>query len=117
LKSIAARYPEARDLQQAWLMPEVRPARGGLPGAAPNSRVPAVTVTLPSGEKAQGRLVRIDDFIVTIELPDGTSRSFSRHGDSPKVDVTDPLKPHRDLLRQYTDTEIHNITAYLVTIK
>jgi cytochrome c oxidase cbb3-type subunit III len=117
LKAVAARYPDARDLQQAWLMPEVNPGRGGRATAASTSRAPSATVTLPSGEKAQGRLIRIDDFIVTIELSDGTPRSFTRHGDVPKVDLVDPLKPHRDLLRQYTDKEIHDITAYLVTVK
>ena len=35
----------------------------------------------------------------------------------PKVDITDPLKPHRDLLPKYSDKEIHDITAYLVTLK
>ena len=40
-----------------------------------------------------------------------------RDGDTPKVDLHDPLKPHRDMLRTYTDTEIHNLTSYLVTLK
>ena len=31
-----------------------------------------VTVTQPSGEKAEGRLVRIDHFIVTLAAEDGT---------------------------------------------
>ncbi len=38
-------------------------------------------------------------------------------GDTPKVEVHDPLKPHRDLLRVYADEDIHNVTAYLVTLK
>jgi cytochrome c oxidase cbb3-type subunit 3 len=93
------------------------PDAGGRRGAAPSSRAPTATVTLPSGGTVQGRLIRIDDFIVTIEQPGGTPRSFSRRGDSPKVDITDPLKPHRDLLAKYTDKEIHDITAFLVAAK
>ena len=31
--------------------------------------------------------------------------------------IHDPLQVHRDLLPQYTDKEIHNVTAYLVTLK
>ena len=35
----------------------------------------------------------------------------------PKVEVHDPLAPHRELLKVYQDTDIHNVTAYLVTLK
>ncbi len=76
-----------------------------------------VTVTLPSGEKVEGRLDRIDDFVVALTTADGTRRSFSTNGDTPKVEIHDPLQPHKDLLRVYSDTDIHNVTAYLVTLK
>jgi cytochrome c oxidase cbb3-type subunit III len=33
------------------------------------------------------------------------------------VEVNDPLKPHKDLLPTYTDKQIHDLTAYLVTLK
>jgi cytochrome c oxidase cbb3-type subunit 3 len=75
------------------------------------------TVTLPSGERVGGRLLRIDDFTLTIVQADGTPRSFSRRGDVPAVAIDDPVKPHRDLLPTYTDEEIHDLTAYLVTLK
>ena len=55
-------------------------------------------MTPASGQKAEGRLVRIDDFIVTLTDADGTQRTFRRDGDTPKVEIHDPLKPHRDLL-------------------
>jgi hypothetical protein len=35
----------------------------------------------------------------------------------PRVDVRDPLQPHRDLLGVYTDADIHDVTAFLVTLK
>ncbi len=76
-----------------------------------------VTVTLPSGEKAEGQLRRIDDFIVTLVEADGTERSFRRDGDRPKVEIRDPLQGHRDLLAVYTDKDMHDVTAYLVTLK
>ena len=50
-------------------------------------------------------------------MADGTYRSFRTSGDMPKVEVHDPLQPHKDLLRVYTDADIHNVTAYLVTLK
>ncbi len=47
----------------------------------------------------------------------GEYHSFTRDGAVPKVEINDPLKPHTDLLAKYTDADIHNITAYLVTLK
>ncbi len=35
----------------------------------------------------------------------------------PKVVVTDPLQAHFDLLPKWTDTDMHNMTAYLATLK
>ena len=85
--------------------------------AAASRRTVTVTITTASGETVEGRLARIDDFLVTVVLADGTVRTFRREGDVPKVDVHDPMKPHRDLLAVYTDKDIHDLTAYLVTLK
>jgi len=61
--------------------------------------------------------VRIDDFIVTLADPDTTQHTFRRNGNSPKVEVRDPLQPHKELLRIYTDKDIHDVTAYLESLK
>jgi cytochrome c oxidase cbb3-type subunit 3 len=111
LKGIGARITDARTLQQRWLMP-TGGGRGGGQGTPTT-----VTVTLESGSKVEGRLGRIDDFIVTLTEADGTPRTFKRDGDSPKVEVHDPAAPHRELLRVYTDKDIHDVTAYMVTLK
>jgi hypothetical protein len=34
-----------------------------------------------------------------------------------KVDIRDPLAGHVELLRQYTDKSMHDVLAYLVTLK
>ena len=47
----------------------------------------------------------------------GTLRSFRRDSETPKVEIHDPMKPHKDLLPGYSDADIHNMTAYLVTLK
>jgi cytochrome c oxidase cbb3-type subunit 3 len=126
LKDFTAKFSEPRALQQAWLMPGGGGRGRGRGGAGTALNVPptTVTVTLSSGQKVEGRLVRIDDFLVTLsseamgaEEGGGVQRTFRRDGDTPKVDVHDPLKPHRDLLPIYTDSDIHNVTAYLVSLK
>jgi cytochrome c oxidase cbb3-type subunit III len=117
LKGFAAKFSDPKTLQQTWLSPGG--GGRGFGGAAPVTNVPptTVTVTLASGQKAQGRLVRIDDFIVTLADGEGIQRTFRRNGDVPKVEVHDPLEPHRLMLPTYTDRDIHNLTAYLVTLK
>jgi cytochrome c oxidase cbb3-type subunit 3 len=122
LQGVASRYAEPVQLQNAWVSGGGAGGRGGVRGrggaaAAPNRRQVTVTVTTPSGQKVEGRLDRIDDFIVTLTPADGVPRSFTRNGDVPKVEIHDPLEAHRNLLSVYTDKDIHDVTAYLVTLK
>lgn len=113
LKGIASRISDPKRLQQTWLMPGSGSARG--PGGG-NATPVTVTVTAGSS-KVNGRLVRIDDFFVSLIEDDGTPRTFTREGDTPKVELHDPLEGHRKLLGSYKDKDIHDLTAYLVTIK
>jgi cytochrome c oxidase cbb3-type subunit 3 len=123
LKGIGARDLGPAQLQNLWIAGG-RGGRGGGRGAlaAPpppmtTRRETTVVVTLSDGQKYEGRLERIDDFIVTLTQADGTPRSFRRNGDVPKVDVRDPLEAHRNLLAVYTDKDIHDVTAYLAGAK
>jgi cytochrome c oxidase cbb3-type subunit 3 len=76
------------------------------------------TVTPPSGEPASGGLVRLTDFEITIfDAATGRMRSWLRDGDMPKVVVTDPLQAHLDQLPKWTDADMHNMTAYLASLK
>ena len=110
LKGIASRITEPKALQQAWLT-------GGIRGESSSASTPSATVTSASGESTQGTLVHIDDFLVTLRLSDGSTRSFGRLDDTPKVAIDDPLQAHKDLLPMLTDKQIHDVTAYLVTLK
>jgi mono/diheme cytochrome c family protein len=118
LKGIATKITDPKALQQTWLMPGSGRFGFGGPQQGP-VRVPptTVTVTLAGGKKVEGRLVRIDDFFVALADEDGTQRTFTRNGEVPKVELHDPLKGHRDLLGTYRDKDIHDVTAYLVTVK
>ena len=118
LKGIASKISDPKTLQNTFLMPSAG-GRGFRRGGESPIHVPpaTVTVTMASGETTSGRLVRIDDFIVTLIDGDGQQRTFARDGDTPRVEIHDPLQPHRDMLPTYTDDEIHNLTSYLVTLK
>jgi cytochrome c oxidase cbb3-type subunit 3 len=120
LQGIASRVPDPRALQNLWVSGGLgRGGRGrgggGAPGPAP--KPVTATVTLASGEKVEGELVRFDDFLATLRLLDGTLRSIRRDGDVPKIEIRDPREPHRKLLTVYTDKDMHDVTAYLVTLK
>ncbi len=109
---------DLRAMQQGWLMPSGgRGGRGSGGGGGAAIPPTTVTVTLANGQKVEGRLGRIDDFLVTLTDMNGTEQSIRRDGAVPKVEVHDPLEPHRELLRVYRDKDIHDITAYLVTLK
>ncbi len=114
LKGIGAKY-DPHDLQGHWLLPRSI-GRGGR-GGAPSRSAVTVTVTLPNGKTYSGVMERLDDFTVSFHDSNGDYQSFNRHGDVPKVVVNDPLKAHVDMLRHYADSDIHNVTAYLETLK
>jgi cytochrome c oxidase cbb3-type subunit III len=117
LKGIATKVPDPKALQNGWLMPGGGGGRGGRGGPSPFNVPPTTVSVTVAGKKTEGRLVRIDDFIVTLVDADGAQKTFRRDGDNPKVEIHDPLQPHKDLLPKYTDKEIHDLTSYLVTIK
>jgi mono/diheme cytochrome c family protein len=93
-------------LQNRWLWPSSGRGAGGQRRA---------TVVLPSGERVTGTVRRLDDFDVALVDASGAYRSWPR--DRVKVEVPDPLQGHRELLRKYTDDDVHDVTAYLATLK
>jgi cytochrome c oxidase cbb3-type subunit 3 len=115
LGGIASRIPDAKMLQQRWLMPATTAGRG----AATTARLPAirVAVTLPSGERVSGLLVRVDDFLVSLVDEQGLTRTFRTDMPGTSADIQDPLRRHKDLLPTYSDEDVHNVTAFLVTLK
>jgi mono/diheme cytochrome c family protein len=119
LKGVGAKYEPAA-LQGRLLMPRGAVAAQGA-AAAPLYTQPTsirVTVTTPSGESVTGGLVRLTDFEVTLyDQTSGAMRSWLRNGDVPRVVVTDPLQAHQDQLTKWTDADMHNMTAYLASLK
>jgi cytochrome c oxidase cbb3-type subunit 3 len=120
LKGVGAKYDPVT-LQGRLLLPRGRPPNPGGPPPPPLYTEPTamqVSVTPASGETASGALVRLTDFEVTLyEKSSGRMRSWLRNGDVPKVVVTDPLQAHVDQLPKWTDADMHNMTAYLASLK
>jgi cytochrome c oxidase cbb3-type subunit III len=94
------------DLQQTLLYP----ATTQKPGPA------KVTVTLPDGHQIAGRLQHLDDFHVALYDSEGNYRSVALQK-GVVVKVEDKLAFHREMLDKYTNQQMHDLTAYLVTLK
>lgn len=75
----------------------------------------SATVTLPSGEQVRGEVMHRDMFNVAILDEHGEYRSWPLR--DVKVAIQDPLGAHRELLKKYTDKDIHNVFAYLETLQ
>ena len=117
LRTFAGKLDDPKTLQQMWLMPGSG-GRGVGPNTAPIPRPPITAiVTMPSGERVEGRVEQIDDFTVTLTLADGRQRTIKTFGTTARVELRDPLQPHKELLPIYTDTDIHNVTAYLASLR
>lgn len=85
------------------------------PGHRKNGPHGTAIITLPSGEQIKGELVHADDFVIGLRGASGWYRSFSR--DRVKVEIQDPLAAHRDLLPKLTQADVHNLFAYLESLK
>jgi cytochrome c oxidase cbb3-type subunit 3 len=124
LQGIASRMASPAALQNFWVSGGRTMGRGaggrrnggGRPAVKPAAQTTA-TVTLADGQKVSGVLVAMDDFLVTIALEDGTTRTIRRTGSTPQVEVQDPLAKHRELLGVLTNANMHDVTAYLATLK
>jgi cytochrome c oxidase cbb3-type subunit III len=107
LKGLASRL-QGLQLLQRMLYPRAG-GRGG--GPAPQR----VTVTLPSGQTITGPLAYRDEFTVALTDANGWRRSWPTNQIT--FSVEDRLQAHADLLAKYTDEDMHDVLAYLQTLK
>jgi len=84
------------------------------PAAGAPSRA-KVSVTTAAGETIAGTVASRDEFTIAVTTASGAYRSFPIN--QVKVTVDDPLQAHVDQLRKYTDDDMHNVLAYLQTLR
>jgi len=100
LAGVAQRYAGLR-LEERMLYPKDTPAK--------------VKVTLPSGETMAGKLAYVDEFTVALRGASGEYRSWATSDVKYAVDA--PVEAHAEMLGKYTDADIHNLMAYLQTLR
>jgi cytochrome c553 len=102
LAKIGAKFPQAATLQSRFVWPSN-------PGPA------RATVTSKSGQEISGTVLKLDDFDVALRDAGGEYHYWPR--EQVQVQVEDKLGGHRALLPKYSDADLHNVTAYLATLK
>jgi cytochrome c oxidase cbb3-type subunit III len=104
---IAGKFRTPERLQRGWIWPE----RYGHPSLAVTA-----TVTLPDGGTIRGTVMQVSDFCIT--LVDGAGRTHTiARGPRVSVQMKDPLAAHEAIIMHLHNEDMHNITAYLETLK
>lgn len=83
--------------------------------AGPSSSPATVNVTLPSGESVTGKLAYRDEFVIGLVDSSGWYHSWFKS--SVKFKINNPLEAHGEQLEKYTEEEMHNVLAYLQTLR
>ena len=78
-------------------------------------RAPQVTVTLADGQRVTGRLAYRDEFTIALTDAAGWYRSWATR--QIRFTVDDPLQAHVEQLGKYTDADMHDVLAYLQTLR
>jgi mono/diheme cytochrome c family protein len=104
------------NIQQRFIFP-FGGGRGRGGSAPPPARTAiTMTVTPPGGPAVTGVRLEEDDFYVTLRESSGAVRTLKRTPGT-TVATTNPLQFHIDLLERITDKQMHDVVAYLETVK
>ena len=102
LAKVGAKFQQVAALKARFLWPST-------PGPA------KAKVTTSAGKVIEGKVKTNNDFEISLTDTAGNYHYFPRQ--QVKVEIEDKLTGHRALLPQYTDADINNLAAYLVTLK
>jgi mono/diheme cytochrome c family protein len=104
---IGGKYRSADQLQHDWVWPN-----------RPNDNSLAITadVKTADGNTISGRVTQISDFKITVVDSEGKTHAIERQP-GVVVQVKDPLAPHQAMIKTLKNSDLHNVTAYLETLK
>lgn len=104
LTGVASRY-QGLALLQRMLYPSGQPVPAR----------PKVTLSLPSGQTLVAPLASVDEFTIAVLDSSGTRQTYAKS--AVKFQIDDPMSAHFDQLGKYTDDDMHNVFAYLDSLK
>lgn len=104
---IASKFRSADQLQRGWVWPN-RPAD--------NSLAITATVKANDGSMVTGRVTQISDFKITLIDSAGKTHVIPRDA-GVDVQTKDPLAAHQKMIDTLKNFDMHNVTAYLESLK
>jgi len=104
---IGSKFRSADMLQRGWIWP-MRPGDISLATTA--------TVKMADGTTMAGRVTQVSDFRITLVDRAGQTHVIDREP-GVEVQMKDPLAAHQEMIMTLTNDDMHNVTAYLVTLK
>ena len=125
LAGIGSRITSAQQLQARVLYPGPAGGRGGrgrgaaaapAAPATPNPLAPVTTIAMPGQSPMNVTVVEEDAFMITFVDPSGAMRTV-RKGPNVKITVTNPMQWHIDFADRLEDKQMHDLTAYLWSLK
>ena len=103
----ANKFRSPDQLQRSWIWPS---------RSDNNSLAITATVKTPDGVIISGRVTQVSDFRITLVGSDGQTHRIDR-GPHVEVQLKDPLAPHQAWIESLKNDDMHNVTAYLETLK
>ena len=104
---IGSSFHSAEQLQRGWIWP----SRFGN-----NARAVTATVKTPDEVTVAGRVTQLSDFRITLVDPTGKTHVIEREP-GVEVHINDPLAAHESIIMSLANDDMHNVTAYLATLK
>jgi len=104
---IGSRYQSPERLQRAWIWP----ARSDNPKLAVTA-----TVRTRDGAALVGRVTQISDFRITLVDAEGHKSSIEREP-GVTVEIHDPRAAHEQIIMTLSNDDMHNVTAWLASLK
>jgi mono/diheme cytochrome c family protein len=105
---IGGKFRSPDQLQRGWIWP----ARG----TGENALTVNATVDMPGGGTIAGRVAQVSDFRITLIDGTGQPRTIERRA-AVKVLMRDPLAAHQEMIMTLSNDDMHNVTAYLDSLK
>jgi cytochrome c oxidase cbb3-type subunit III len=104
---LGSRFRSPEQLQRGWIWPT---------RSADHSLDVTATVKQTDGSTTAGRVTQVSDFRITLVDGEGQSHAIDRVS-GVEVQLIDPLAPHQQLIQTLGNEDMHNVTAYLDTLK
>lgn len=105
---IGSKFRSPDQLQRGWIWPSSR--------SSDDSPAITASVKMPDGGMLAGRVTQVSDFRITLVDSSGQTHVIDRDP-GVTVEMKDPLTAHEAMITTLKNEDMHNVTAYLETLK